>query len=108
MSDLSPSTYKYAERVRQGLKAPLPHGKSKYSNEGCKCVVCRADWTEYNRKRRYERRDALLLDPTLAEHGTRSTYLNWMCRCRPCKNAQAAYGRARRRELRQTKGRQNG
>lgn len=87
------------------------HGCGGYTNHGCRCEICRAGHSAYTLKRRYERRDLLLADPTLAKHGSGSTYTNWMCRCRPCTDAWGAVRtalnqrRARERKLAELKSR---
>lgn len=44
-----------------------------------------------------DKRRRLIIDPTLAEHGTASTYSNWQCRCSLCTDAHRAdCGRNRR------------
>jgi hypothetical protein len=55
-----------------------------YANLHCRCVACRAAWTQANvsaRQRRYQRTAAK--DPAVP-HGEPHTYLNWGCRCALC------------------------
>jgi hypothetical protein len=75
------------------------HGASGYTNDGCRCDVCRAANTARCARRTEERRRELWEDPTLAQHGRASTYTNWGCRCEPCTEAIAA----KLREYRQRK-----
>lgn len=90
----SPTTYALAGRPESEA---LPHGWTKYSNEGCKCAICRAAWSEYQKNLRRVRARRIAEDPSLAEHGKPATYHNWGCKCRPCKDAWAAASRSRKR-----------
>lgn len=45
---------------------------------------CIADNTRYDREMRHKRRERLLADPTLVNHGTLTAYYKWMCRCDAC------------------------
>lgn len=61
------------------------HGASKYSNEGCRCTVCRGAWAEYTRRRRWQREAYVEAHglPASIVHGY-SAYFNWGCRCVDC------------------------
>lgn len=71
------------------------HTKPSY-REGCRCDPCKKAHRERQYAQIERRHDALLLDPSIAPHGSRSTYNNYRCRCEPCSDAQAAYSRKRR------------
>ena len=69
------------------------HGRSAYSNRGCRCEVCRAAVVEYSR----EWRSRWHLDEDDSRHGSINGYVNYRCRCVACRAAKAAYMRERRR-----------
>lgn len=80
------------------------HGACKYTNDGCRCNVCRGAQAQRVGRRRDERRQWLVMDDegrlvSTADvaHGSTSTYNNWLCRCAPCSRVQAADQRQRRR-----------
>jgi len=60
-----------------------------YSNLGCRCGGCRAEWREYIRTCRVWRRSVIgtAAEPATLQHGKASTYGNWGCRCAPCTEA---------------------
>lgn len=66
-----------------------------YSNLGCRCAGCRAEWREYIRTCKVWRRSVIGTDaePATVRHGTATTYSNWGCRCLPCTEAWRLYYR---------------
>lgn len=68
---------------------PEVHNASTYTNWGCRCDECKAAWKVTVNEARLKRRERLLADPTLVEHGKTSTYENWMCRCEACCQAHS-------------------
>jgi hypothetical protein len=76
------------------------HGYNGYSNLGCRCSICRAANTDYNKSIRRVRARRIIADPSLRPHGVLSTYFNWACRCDECKAAH----RDRETERRQARG----
>lgn len=67
---------------------PIPHGRLVGYSRGCRCDQCRQANTQYQARRKAERRK----DPTAADragHGKTTTYINYGCRCQPCKEAQS-------------------
>lgn len=74
---------------------PVPHGHySRYTNYKCRCLLCRAAWTNYCRERRQQRERDLATGRITREHGVYTTYANYGCRCAPCR-----YAAARQRQL---------
>ncbi len=64
------------------------HGSaSTYTNQKCRCDLCRSAWNDYiaKRKREAEKWDGVI-DPKL-KHGTESVYQNSGCRCPVCVRA---------------------
>jgi hypothetical protein len=66
------------------VSGPVVHGYSAYGNGLCRCDVCRAAWTNYNRQRR-QRLRSQPLPPSIA-HGTSNAYNNYQCRCDRCRS----------------------
>jgi hypothetical protein len=65
------------------------HGLNGYNNLDCRCPICRAANTEYQRDLRRRKANTLPLgDP---RHGTLSGYTNYRCRCGQCRAARRAY-----------------
>lgn len=67
----------------------IDHGYSKYTNDGCRCAVCReghrlACKTRRERRREWVRAHGL---PSTVRHGA-SAYKNWGCRCPVCTAAR--------------------
>lgn len=73
------------------------HGRSKYTNDGCRCTVCTGDWAAYTDKRRRQRQDWTRENglPSDVEHGY-SAYHNWGCRCTVCTTAERDRARSKR------------
>ena len=68
----------------------MKHGLGGYTNNRCRCNICRkalADYQKAARTRRAEAFRAGELEPW--RHGDNSTYVNWGCRCEPCRAAHA-------------------
>lgn len=73
----------------------LPHGASRYSNQGCRCATCRAGHAE----RMHDARQRRQRDPRTADragHGKDTTYGNYGCRCDRCTQAHTEATRERR------------
>ena len=73
------------------------HGVNRYTNDACRCDVCREAMRVYQAKRRAQRRawvDANGLPPSVA-HGANG-YQNWGCRCDVCRRGHAEAQRRRR------------
>lgn len=75
------------------------HGRSLYTNAGCRCDICRQD------NRRYQvawKRSAVARTrvtgalPDSVAHGTPNAYYNHGCRCRTCRDVVMAAARERR------------
>jgi hypothetical protein len=86
------------------MSAPKVHNFSTYTNLRCRCDVCRAANTEWQRRRRAERRKELAAGTAHPEHGKASTYENWGCRCRSCTTAHNADTLANSRRRRAARG----
>lgn len=72
------------------------HGYSKYTNEKCRCDVCRRANAEHVAQRRRER-VAITAQKGVPEgvvHGA-NAYLNWGCRCAICRGARSEADRTR-------------
>lgn len=66
----------------------MTHGSlSTYTSKGCRCDLCTQAASEYNLRKRQERKEAGLPagDP---RHGTKNGYINYGCRCQDCRIAQ--------------------
>lgn len=72
------------------------HGYSKYTNEKCRCDICRRANSERVATRRAERieltRNGRM--PEGVTHGV-NAYMNWGCRCQVCRDDRAATDRVR-------------
>jgi hypothetical protein len=67
------------------------HGRSRYTNGGCRCDICRAAAAAYQRKWRRRVRGKV---PVEVPHGLASTQQNYGC---PCPSCRAAAAEVRRR-----------
>ncbi|MGE0227491.1 MAG: hypothetical protein AB7I38_03905 [Dehalococcoidia bacterium] len=79
------------------------HGRSLYTNAGCRCDVCREDHNRYQldwKRRAAARTQAVGLPPTV-QHGTENAFANHGCRCRLCLDAVAAVSRTKRAAARE-------
>jgi hypothetical protein len=65
------------------LEGTFTHGRTGYTNKGCRCDVCRAGNSEYQKELNVIRK-AKGLPPGDWRHGKASSYINWGCRCTPC------------------------
>lgn len=57
----------------------------------CRCQPCRDANAALHRRENARRREMLAADPTVVQHGLRSTYVNWGCRCEACSEVHAAH-----------------
>jgi hypothetical protein len=73
------------------------HGMNGYRNLKCRCEICRAATTAYQRD--YRRRLAEKGLPSGdSRHGTENGYNNYGCRCAECTDAHTRAARERSRE----------
>lgn len=71
------------------------HGTANgYTNQGCRCDLCRAANVELNKRQRAKREGSLAPDDP--RHGKPSTYSNYRCRCELCRAANAERARVNR------------
>lgn len=82
----------------------MEHSSSTYYNLGCRCDLCRAAATVFQRKqreRRYAERELIngrMVATKSRRHGKASIYRNWGCQCPPCTSAHTVNVRERRRK----------
>lgn len=76
----------------------MKHGTRWCFMQGCKNLECKVADSKYTKELRARRKQALINDPTLKEHGKPSTYINWGCRCYRCRTAHSAWQADQRRK----------
>lgn len=72
----------------------LPHGLSKYTNEACRCDICKRsarhylrDKREFNYSQRVKVNGVWVSHHPDCRHGTNTAYKNYGCRCDQCKGS---------------------